>query len=76
MAMFTYHRTFIPVPEELLMQLCTSVYTFVAANGPVVAGTARLYPLGNRVYMCALEGWGIDCVATPFRPLSSRNGRC
>ena len=43
-AMFTYHGTFIPVPEQLLRQLCTSVYTFVAANRPVVAGAALLYP--------------------------------
>ncbi len=42
--MFTYHGTFIPVPEQLLRQLCTSVYTFVAANRPVVAGAALLYP--------------------------------
>jgi len=42
--MFTYHGTFIPVPEQLLRQLCTSVYTFVAANRPVVAGAGLLYP--------------------------------
>ena len=41
-AMFTYHGTFIPVPEQLLRQLCTSVYTFVAANRPVVAGATSL----------------------------------
>ena len=43
-SMFTYHGTFIPVPEQLLRQLCTAVYTFVAANRPVVAGAAHLYP--------------------------------
>ena len=39
-AMFSYHGTFISVPEQLLRQL--SVYTFVAANRPVVAGATRL----------------------------------
>ncbi|CAL5220132.1 g2089 [Coccomyxa viridis] len=43
-SMFTYHGTFIPVPEQLLRQLCTAVYTFVAANRPVVAGAAHLHP--------------------------------
>ena len=43
-SMFTYHGTFIPVPEQLLRQLCTAVYIFVAANRPVVAGAAHLYP--------------------------------
>ena len=38
------HGTFIPVPEQLLRQLCTAVYIFVAANRPVVAGAAHLYP--------------------------------
>ena len=31
-SMFTYHGTFIPVPADILRQLCTLVYTFVAAN--------------------------------------------
>ena len=31
-SMFTFHGTFIPVPEQLLRQLCTAVYTFVPAG--------------------------------------------
>ena len=29
MFIFTYHATFVPVPADILRQLCTSVYTFV-----------------------------------------------
>ena len=60
-AMFTYHGTFIPVPEKLLRQLCTSVYTFVAANRPVVAGAARLCP-SRDVSSRALDEGGIAIV--------------
>ena len=44
MSMFTYHDTFVPVPADILRQLCTSVYTFVAANRPAAAGAAHLFP--------------------------------
>ena len=31
-SIFTYRGTIIPVPADILRQLCTSVYTFLAAN--------------------------------------------
>ena len=43
-SMFTYHGTLVPVPADILRQLCTSVYTFVAANRPAAAGAAHLFP--------------------------------
>ncbi|CAL5219684.1 g1571 [Coccomyxa viridis] len=60
-SMFTYHGTFIPVPEQLLRQLCTAVYTFVAANRPVVAGAAHLYP-SRDVSSRAVDQGGIALV--------------
>ena len=59
--MFRYHGTFKPVPEQLLRQLCTSLFTFVAANRPVVAGAARLYP-SRDVSSRALQESGIALV--------------
>ena len=41
--MFTYHGTFAPVPADILRQLCTSVYTFVAVDRPAAAGVAHLF---------------------------------
>ena len=60
-SMFTYHGTFIPVPEQLLRQLCTAVYIFVAANRPVVAGAAHLYP-SRDVSSRAVDQGGIALV--------------
>ena len=42
--MFTYHGTFVPVPADILRQLRTSGYTFVAAIRPAAAGAAHLFP--------------------------------
>lgn len=43
-SMFTFHATFIPVPQQLLGQLTSAVYTFVAANRPITAGAASMFP--------------------------------
>lgn len=43
-SMFTYHATFISVPQPVLAQLTAAVYTFVAANRPLTAGAAALFP--------------------------------
>ena len=41
--MFTFHGTIMPVPADDIRQLCTSVYTLVAANRLAAAGAAHLY---------------------------------
>jgi hypothetical protein len=42
--MFTFHATFIPVPQQLLAQLSSAIYTFVAGNRPLTASVGSLYP--------------------------------
>jgi hypothetical protein len=39
----SYHATFVPLPSQLLGQVCSALYTFVAANRPATAGVAGLY---------------------------------
>ena len=45
MSMFTHHETFLPVPADVLRQLCTLVYTFVVANRQPRA-QRRCFPAG------------------------------
>ena len=46
-SMFTYQASFIPIPAVLLRDFEQAIYTFVAANRPVLHGqlaAAALYP--------------------------------
>ena len=63
-SMFTYHGTFILVPADILRQLCTSVYTFVAANRPAAAGAAPLFP-SRAISTRRLQQGGIALVDIP-----------
>ena len=63
-SMFTYHGTFIPVPADILRQLCTSVYTFAAANRPAAAGAAPLFP-SRAISSRTLQQGGIALVDIP-----------
>ena len=63
-SMFTYHGTFVPVPADILRQLCTSVYTFVAANRPAAAGAAHLFP-SRAISARTLQQGGIALVDIP-----------
>ena len=63
-SMFTYHATFVPMPADLLRQLCTSVYTFVAANRPAAAGAAHLFP-SRAISARSLQQGGIALVDIP-----------
>jgi hypothetical protein len=49
-SMFSYHARFVPLPLQLLGQVCSAVYTFVAANRPATAGVAALYPARSTYY--------------------------
>ena len=63
-SMFTYHGTFVPVPADILRQLRTSVYTFVAANRPAAAGAAHLFP-SRAISARRLQQGGIALVDIP-----------
>ena len=63
-SMFAYHGNFIPVPADTLRQLCTSVYTFVAANRQAAAGAAHLYP-SRAMSTRTLQQGGIALVDIP-----------
>jgi hypothetical protein len=45
-----HHATFVPLPSQLLGQVCSAVYTFVAANRPATAGVTALYPARSTCY--------------------------
>ena len=63
-SIFTYHGTFVPVPADILRQLCTSVYTFVAAKRPAAAGAAHLFP-SRAISARILQQGGIGLVDIP-----------
>ena len=63
-SMFTYHATFIPIPAVLLRDFERAIYTFVAANRPVLDGqlaAAALYPSRETSARDSLQG-GIGLV--------------
>jgi hypothetical protein len=43
-SMFSCHATFVPLPSQLLGQVCSAVYPFVAAKRLTTAGVEALYP--------------------------------
>ena len=63
-SMITYHGTFVPVPADLLQQICTAIYTFVAANRPAAAGAAHLFPCRD-ISSSPLQQGGIALVDIP-----------
>ena len=62
MAQFVYHATFIPMPLGIRLQVCTAIYTFVAAGRPADAGAGQLYPARDTCALPITQG-GIGLVA-------------
>ena len=62
MAQFVYHATFIPRPLGIRLQVCTAIYTFVAADRPADAGAGQLYPARDTCALPITQG-GIGLVA-------------
>jgi hypothetical protein len=49
-SMFSCHATFVPLPSQLLGQVCSAVYPFVAAKRPATDGVAALCPARSTCY--------------------------
>ena len=62
MAQFVYHATFIPMPLGIRSQVCTAIYSFVAAGRPADAGAGQLYPARDTCALPITQG-GIGLVA-------------
>ncbi len=60
--MVTYHATSIPLPSLLKKSLCTALHTFVAANKPVLGGTAAQLHLWKDTCFRAVVDSGIALV--------------